>query len=152
MPSEHTYNGLRYPLELHVVYGLTQPDGNVVPGVNFILPFREGRAHPFIEDLLEDDHTTIDLTPLFPSNGVVDDYYYYAGSVDVPWPDCWSPLVWYMPSYILEASPEQIQYFNDLYINDLSFSNGQGTIRALQPLENRPIYHFITPTASSFLS
>jgi carbonic anhydrase len=152
VPAEHTYNGLRYPLELHVVYGLNQPDNSVVPGVNIILLFREGRAHPFVEDFINSNHTTIDLTPLFPSNGVVNDYYYYVGSVDVPWSDCWFPFVWFMPNYILEASPEQIQYFNDIYINDLSFSNGRGVLRALQPLRNRPTYHFITPAASSFLS
>jgi carbonic anhydrase len=152
VPAEHTYNGLRYPLELHVVYGLSQPDGNVVPGVNIILLFREGRAHPFVEDFINSNRTTIDLTSLFPSSGVVDDYYYYVGSVDVPWPDCWTPLSWFLPNYILEASTEQIQYFNDFYINDLSFSNGRGVIRALQPLGNRPTYHFITPAASSFLS
>ncbi len=148
VPAEHTLNGLRYPLELHVVYALIQPEGSVVAGFNFILLFQEGKTDPFLDDLLNDNHTTIDLTPLFPIGGVVDDYYYYTGSVNMPWSDCWGPFSWVMPNYILEASPRQIQYFNDLYINDLSFSNGRGIIRALQPLNNRPIYHYIPPRDS----
>lgn len=152
VPAEHTYNGLRYPLELHIVYALSQPDGAVVPGVNIMILYKEGNADPFLEDLLNPNHTTIDLSPVYPPGGVVDDYYYYIGSVDLPWPDCWEPFAWYMPNYILEASPEQIQYFTDPTIKDFSFSKGRGTIRDLQPLNNRPVYHYITPRDTSFLS
>ena len=152
VPAEHTLNGLRYPLELHIAYGLSHPDDRIVPAFNFILLFQEGRTEPFLDDLLNPNHTTIDISPLFPPGGVVDDYYYYTGSVNLPWPDCWGPFSWVLPNYILEASPEQIQYFNDIYINDLSFSNGNGIIRSLQPLNDRPVYHYITPRDSTFLS
>ena len=152
VPAEHTYNGLRYPLELHVVYALSHPDGNIVAGMNLFILYKEGRADPFLADLINPNRTTIDLTSVFPASGVVDDYFYYIGSVDVPWPECWEPIAWYMPNYILEASPEQIQYFSDPVIKDLSFDNGKGVIRALQPLNDRAIYHYITPRDSSFLS
>lgn len=152
VPAEHTFNGLRYPLELHLVYALSLPDERIVAGVNFILLFREGRTDPFLDDLLNANNTTVDVSPLFPPGGVVDDYYYYTGDLNLPWPDCWGPFVWVMPNYILEASPEQIQYFNDLYINDLSFSNGRGMIRALQAANGRPVYHYVTPRDSTFLS
>ena len=65
VPVEHTLNGLRYPLELHVVYSLIQPEGSVVAGFNFILLFQEGKTDPFLDDLLNDNHASIDLTPLF---------------------------------------------------------------------------------------
>ena len=153
-PAEHTFNGVRYPLELHIVYALSQPDGSVVPGANLMLLYKEGKSDPFLEDFF-DPSRDYDLSPLFPPGGVIDDYYYYVGSVDVPWPDCWEPLVWYMPNYILEASPAQIQNFTDPLINDFSFSHGHGLARDIQPLNNRTIYHYITPSdqqSTSFLS
>lgn len=144
-PAEHTYNGLRYPMELQMVFSLSQPDGNIVAGLNIITLYREGRADPFLEDLINPNHTTIDISPEFPQGGVVDDYYYYVGSVELPWPDCWEPFVWFMPNYILEASPEQIQYFSDPVVRNFGFSNGRGNVRSLQPLNDRPVYHYITP-------
>lgn len=152
VPAEHTLNGLRYPLEAHLVYMLSLPDERIVAGFNLILLFQEGRTSPFLDDLLNANNTVVDVSPLFPPSGVVDDYYYYTGNLNMPWPDCFSPFTWIMPNYVLEASPEQIQYFNDMYINDLSFSNGRGNIRAVQPANGRPVYHYITPRDSTFLS
>ncbi len=152
VPAEHTFNGLRYPLELHMTYAMNHPSGNIYPGFDFFLLYQEGREDPFLEDLINENHTTVDVSPVFPSNGIVDDYYYYTGTVNLPWPDCWGPFSWVMPNYILEASPRQIQYFNDLFIQNLTFSNGRGIIRSIQPLNDRPIYHYITPSEPSFLS
>jgi carbonic anhydrase len=151
VPAEHTFNGLRYPLELHMTYVMNHPSGNIYGGISFFLLYQEGREDPFLEDLINENHTTIDISPVFPSNGIVDDYYFYTGTVNLPWPDCW-PLSWVMPNYILEASPRQIQYFNDLYIQNLTFSDGRGIIRALQPLNDILVYHYITPSEPSFLS
>jgi carbonic anhydrase len=151
VPAEHTFNGLRYPLELHMTYVMNHPSGNIYSGISFFLLYQEGREDPFLEDLINENHTTIDVSPVFPSNGIVDDYYYYTGTVNLPWPDCW-PLSWVMPNYILEASPTQIQYFNELYIKNLTFSDGRGIIRALQPLNDILVYHYITPSEPSFLS
>lgn len=150
-PAAHLYNGIRYPLEMHFAFCMKQPDGEVIPGADIIILFKEGREDP-VQTALLGDALELDLTSLFPPNQVLDDYYYYSGSVDIPWTECWEPLMWVMPNYILEASREQIQFWKDLYIAETADQSGWGPIRDVQPLNDRVIYHYVpSETSTSFL-
>ena len=143
-PSEHTLNGVRYPLSLMLLYVLRQPDTNYFPSLLLQLLFQEGHSSPLIDALISNEGE-IDLSELFPSNGIVDDYFTYTGSSNVPVAMCREPYTWVIPNYILEASTEQISYWRTQYHSDT------GNARDLQPLGNRTIFHFVPEAARSFL-
>lgn len=141
-PAEHTLNGVQYPMTMQVVFVFRQPDSvKYITSYMHIL-FREGREHPLLTSLINND-STVDVSSLFPASGVIDDYYYYIGSLTFPWPECLEPQAWFVPAYILEAAPWQISYWADQYIGDFSFSGGRGNARVVQPLYDRVIYHVV---------
>ena len=141
-PAEHTLNGEKFPMTMQVVFVFQQPDQvKYITSYMHIL-FREGREHPLLTALIHND-TMVDMSTLFPPSGVIDDYYYYIGSLSFPWPECLEPQAWYVPGYILEAAPWQISHWADRYVNDLSFSGGRGNARDTQPLYDRVVYHVV---------
>lgn len=154
-PSAHLFNGVRYPLEIHFGLALKQPDGPVFSTMDLFILYKEGQPDPFLTQLMGDAKEA-DLRLLFPNGPIIDDYYMYSGSVDMPWTECWEPLTWAMPNYILEASPEQIQFWKELYLLETNDQSGWGDIRDVQPLNDRIIYHYITPgsedSQTSFLA
>lgn len=141
-PAEHTINGMRYPMSMQVVWVYRQPDRNKYISTYMHLMFQEGRENPLLTQLIQND-TTIDVTSLFPASGVIDDYFYYIGSMSFPWPECLEPEAVVIPNYVLDAAPWQIDYWRDMYINNLTFSGGRGNARDVQPLYDRVIYHVV---------
>lgn len=147
-PAEHPFNGQRYPLELHMRYGLPRPAGLLSPMSYIAVWFEAGDANPVIAEIIAKGE--FDLSPLFPDSGVLDDYFYYTGSEDRPLPICYPDIGWVIPNYVLQASSTQIAYFESRYSENLAFAGGRGNIRDLRPNVN-PIYHFRsiqTPTQS----
>lgn len=140
-PAEHTIRGVRYPLGVLLEYSGVMPDGSITFGYQVYVVFREGRRNVALDQFINQE--PMDVSFFLPPNGVLDDYYYYIGSFDIPVPGCIENIPWVISNYVMEAAPEQIQHFQDLYVNDLSFSNGVGDIRAIQPLNDRVLYHFI---------
>lgn len=136
-PADHEIDGMKYPLELHLAFTPTDSSDLQALLVGFF--FREGQTNSLLQAII--DMQDFDLNVLLPSDGVIDDYIYYIGSRGAPLPDCVEPQLYLFPNYILEAAPDQIAYFDDRYINDLGFSNGNGDIREIQPLNGRTIYH-----------
>jgi carbonic anhydrase len=140
--SEHLFNGIHYPFGLVIITGITHYDDKMEVIMGLEIFFKEGKPNPFLQSLIEEDGE-VSISSIIPLSGVIDDYYYYSGSADLPWPDCWETVSWVIPNYVLEASAAQIDYWAERYVQDLSFSNGRGNVRDVQPLNNRTIYHFV---------
>lgn len=86
-PSEHTVNGIRYPIEIHLVhqsknmdrytvlaiFGIEGQESETLERMESFLPLKEGE-----EKVIE---KAIDLTTIFPHSK---DYYSYLGSITTP--------------------------------------------------------------------
>ncbi len=86
-PSEHTVNGIRYPIETHLVhrskqkdrflvlaiFGIEGQESETLERLESFLPLKEGE-----EKII---NTALDLTTIFPHNK---DYYSYSGSLTTP--------------------------------------------------------------------
>jgi len=148
-PSEHTIDGIQYPLSVQLMYSNVVVGGNAVGGgPNMEIFFREGRRSVFLDQLINED--PIDLTELFPSEGLLDDYFSYMGSWNFP-AGCPEDMPWVVPNYAVDAASDQIQYFTDLYVNNFNFTDGRGNARATQPLYDRIVTHFVTAQSTSCL-
>ena len=140
-PAEHPVNGHRYPLSVQLGYAGAMANGAITFGYQVVVNIQEGAANPALDQFI--NQQPFDASWLLPPNGVLDDYYFYLGSFNAPIPDCVEGFAWVISNYVVEASRDQIAYFEDLYINDRSFSGGAGNVRAVQPLNDRTLYHVI---------
>lgn len=149
-PADHQVDGMRYPLELHIAFAPSN-NNTELQAVLVGFFFREGQPNSLLQALI--DLRTVDLNLLLPSGGVIDDYIAYIGSRGAPVPDCVEPQLYIFPNYIIEASTEQVAYWTDRYVNDLSFSGGRGDTRDIQPLNGRTVSHILPSgdTTTSFL-
>jgi carbonic anhydrase len=149
-PSEHTIDGIRYPLSVELMYSNVAAGGNELGGgPNMEILFIEGNRSTFLDQLVNED--PLDLSGLFPAGGVVLDYFFYMGSWNFP-ASCAEGISWVVPNYQVEASPDQIQYFTDLYVNNFNFTDGRGNVRGIQPINDRIVTHFVSAGEStSFL-
>lgn len=138
-PSEHTFNGYRYPLEVHLHYGLPRPAGLLMLTSVIAIWLDIGAENPVISQVIAGGN--FDLRSLFPDSEVLDDYFYYTGTEDRPYPFCYADVGWVVPNYVLTASQSQIDYFNDMYMNNASFAGGRGNNRDVNPT-HEPVYHF----------
>lgn len=85
-PSEHTVNGVRYPLEIHLVHTGKNNDYTVM-GI-LAKEGEESQLFEFFESFLplkenetKEIHQSLDLSTLFPEK---DDFYSYGGSLTTP--------------------------------------------------------------------
>ncbi|MFZ1181259.1 MAG: carbonic anhydrase family protein [Herbaspirillum sp.] len=130
-PSEHTLNGVRYPLEAHFVY--QAKDGRLaVLGVMF----REGEANPAFTEIMQrvvphgkaEPIASFDISRLLPSDK---SYYHYLGSLTTP--PLSQNLEWYVLPQPLTLSAMQIADFHRYYMRNN---------RDLQPRNNRELLYF----------
>lgn len=141
-PAPHPINGVRYPVGLHFPYVLRHPDGRIYQSLYFNINFQVGEYSPVMGFFIGDGDV-LDVSLLFPESGIIDDYFYYVGSTYLAFQECLEPKTYVIPNYILEASQEQIDYWQDRYINNLNFSNGHGNGRDVQPLRREVVYHYV---------
>ena len=139
-PSEHTINGIRYPLSIQLLYADAYLGGFPKSGYLVEIMFREGSRSAFLDQLLNEE--PVDLSELFPPAGLVQDYFTYIGSWNFP-PVCSEEYVWVVPNYAISAAPDQIQYFVNLYVGNLEFTDGNGNARAIQPIYDRVVTHVV---------
>jgi carbonic anhydrase len=128
-PSEHTIDGVAYPLEVHFVH--KGPAGLAVLGVMFV----EGPAHPTlgaIWDLMpplpgsaRDANAAISPAALLPVDPTT---WRYAGSLTTP--PCSEVVSWAVFRQPVTASPQQLQAFATLFPNNA---------RPVQPLNRRKL-------------
>ncbi|KAG8050614.1 hypothetical protein GUJ93_ZPchr0009g2104 [Zizania palustris] len=153
-PSEHTINGMRYPLELHMVH--VSDDGGLA--VISIL-YKLGAADPFylqLHDMLENLNSPFPKTDLFEREvrvpvGPVQlrslekrtgNYFRYIGSLTTP--PCTENVVWNVLGKVREISKEQL----DLITAPLPHKDA----RPAQPLNHRDVYFYNPPNSTiSFL-
>ncbi|MCP3144414.1 carbonic anhydrase [Pyxidicoccus xibeiensis] len=133
-PSEHTKNGVQYPLELHLVH--TDVNGNAALVVGVLiqtgatnaalfnafqhLPKHQGEASAPVGAL-------INASALLPHNK---SFFHYAGSLTTP--PCSEGLKWYVMKHPIEMSDAQIAAYQRLA--HLNPGN-----RPVQPLHGRTV-------------
>ncbi|XP_027349157.1 alpha carbonic anhydrase 7-like [Abrus precatorius] len=139
-PSEHTINGRRYDLELHMVHVSPQPDGTNKTAVVGLL-YKYGSPDPFLSklgkyimDIPEDEEEK--------SIGVIDPreikmggkmYYRYMGSLTAP--PCTEGVLWTINKKIKTVSRRQVKLLKDSVLKYYAKRNA----RPLQPLNEREI-------------
>lgn len=127
-PSEHTFDGHAYPMEIHLVHQNSLGRYAVIS-----LMIEAGQENSLIKTIWEDLPETglvktrkdisINVDSFLPTNQA---YYSYQGSLTTP--PCDENVDWYVMTETTEASPKQIEQFSSVYnIN----------ARAVQPLNNR---------------
>lgn len=129
-PSEHTFDGQAYPMEIHLVHQ------NILGRYAVIsLMIVAGQENPLIKTIWENlpekelvktiRELSITASSFLPTNQA---YYSYRGSLTTP--PCNEDVDWYVMKETIEASPKQIEQFSSVYnIN----------ARSVQPLNNRLI-------------
>ncbi|PIA37307.1 hypothetical protein AQUCO_03000123v1 [Aquilegia coerulea] len=136
-PSEHTFNGKRYALEVHMVHESADKKVAVV-GITYII----GRPDTFLTELMEHIgpivHTDNEERPV----GVLNPrdikmgsrkYYRYIGSLTVP--PCTEDVVWTIVQKVRTVSRKQLRLLRDA-VKDDSNTNA----RPVQPLKNHSVY------------
>nr|KYP50036.1 hypothetical protein KK1_028191 [Cajanus cajan] len=133
-PSEHTIDGKRFDLELHMVH--ETPSGQTA--VIGIL-FKIGRPDSFLSSLTNHLKAISDSTEAERVVGVVDprqikvvykQYYRYNGSLTIP--PCTQNVSWTILREIRSVSKEQVRLLR-VAVHDESNTNA----RPLQPINNR---------------
>ncbi|XAR68476.1 Carbonate dehydratase [Bertholletia excelsa] len=132
-PSEHTLNGTRYRLELHIVHVSTS--GNIAV---IAITYKYGRPDPFLEKVVGHIST---VTKEEKYLGIVNPgdikfgsrkYYRYIGSLTVP--PCTEGVIWTIVKKVRTVSREQVRVLRDA-VHDGYEANA----RPLQQLDGRPI-------------
>lgn len=128
-PSEHQVDGLTFPMEMHFVNKLlTESEQDSSAYLVIALLLKMGQPHPFIEKFIdyipaEANQTAFESdAPAWQEEWLLDEvdqtlhYYFYQGSLTTP--PYTETVNWLVSKKIFEASPEQIQYINDLEGNN----------------------------------
>ncbi len=141
-PSEHTVDGMHYPMEMHFVH-LAEDSALAVVGV-LIEEGAENRAlAPLWKQLEEAPGTeaTVELPIKFGdrifTTGVNTGVYYYEGSLTTP--PCTEGVRWFIRKTPAELSKEQIAAFTAVY---------EGNNRPVQPRNGRDCHLDTTPAVT----
>ena len=104
-PAEHTLNGERFPLELHLVH--TRDSGEIaVVGILY----RQGDTNPALQTLLDaapppgDPASPLDPSAYLPAHA---SHYRYSGSLTTP--PCTEGVQWLVLTEVAEVSDEQLR-------------------------------------------
>lgn len=138
-PSEHTVNGVRYPLEVHLVHHCEESDSYVV----FALLVQQGEPDPtfvFLEDYLPVKvGETIEINEGYNLGSTVSDIFgmdavevfTYNGSLTTP--PCTQDVLWIVVKNASSASADQIEVLESLM--------PKNNYRDTQPINDRVIHH-----------
>ncbi|XP_011075611.1 alpha carbonic anhydrase 7-like [Sesamum indicum] len=136
IPAEHTVNGVRFDMELHIVHANSGGDIAVV-GILYKL----GQADPFLGQFLQylplATREGYPLGSVDPSSINISsrEYYRYNGSLTTP--PCSENVTWTIFKTVKTVSIEQIDTLKDV-IHD----ENTGNARPIQPLNGRTVYIF----------
>ena len=130
-PSEHTRNGVSYPLEVHLVHSDTQGNLAVVSVLFNIGAYNEG-VDQVMKGVREGTKSNV-FTGFFVGNS---GYCTYDGSLTTP--PCSEGVKWILTERIAQVSQMQINQYNSFVGTD---GNGEeyGNNRPLQPMNNRQV-------------
>ncbi|CAH1442042.1 unnamed protein product [Lactuca virosa] len=139
-PSEHTINGRRYSLELHMVHKTTDPTSKHKIAVIGVL-YKIGKPNPFLTKLIPNITSLVKEDKEHGHPGVIDPreiqmscrrYYNYIGSLTVP--PCTEGVVWTISKKVRTVSLDQVKLLRDA-VHD----HAQKNSRPLQPNRHRDI-------------
>ncbi|KAJ8312599.1 hypothetical protein KUTeg_009972 [Tegillarca granosa] len=107
--SEHDFNGIHYPMEMHIVHYL-ESYGNITEAMDkehglMVLAF-------MFEFVLIDDHVNIPSVPLsslIPDTSHLDHFYRYDGSLTTP--PCFESVIWTVFKKTIRVTESQINAF-----------------------------------------
>ncbi|KAL6141909.1 hypothetical protein ACLB2K_060195 [Fragaria x ananassa] len=143
-PSEHTINGKRFDLELHMVHLI--PDANVENNIVVVAYlYKIGKPDKFLSEVSKDIKSMIDVKEE-RHRGVVDPrnvrkggakFYKYKGSLTVP--PCTEGVTWIIHKKLTTVSREQMELLREA-VHDSAELNA----RPLQALNRRDV-HFHGP-------
>lgn len=138
-PSEHTLNGRRYALELHLVH--VSPDPNVKNNITVLgALYKFGEPDAFLSKLISNVSSMGDQVHQ-KDMGVVDPseiklggrkYYRYVGSLTVP--PCTEGVIWSINKKIRTVSRDQVTALK-IAVHDYAVTNARPT----QPLHGRQV-------------
>ncbi|EXB75897.1 hypothetical protein L484_022574 [Morus notabilis] len=139
-PSEHSINGRRLDLELHIVH--SSPDVKIERRIAVIaMLYKFGKPDRFLSKFTK-DMVSITDTKQEVHKGVIDPrelkmgglkYYRYIGSLTIP--PCTEGVIWTMNKRISTVSREQVSLLREA-VHDHAEMNA----RPLQPLNERDIH------------
>ncbi|KAJ0967335.1 hypothetical protein J5N97_024252 [Dioscorea zingiberensis] len=134
-PSEHTFNGQRYPLEMHMVHSSSEGEIAVI-GVLYELgpadTFLSPEMMRFVNCLEDKQQDEVLLGPVLPP--LIErttPYYRYLGSLTTP--PCTEGVVWSLVQVVKTVSLEQVKLLR-------AAVNNVGNARSIQPINGRVIY------------
>ncbi|CAI0374843.1 unnamed protein product [Linum tenue] len=138
-PSEHTINGTRYELELHLVHKCSQGNLAVVSIV-----YKYGRPDRMLSKVRRQICESVDpkqdkelgiVNPGDIKFGSSRKYYRYLGSLTVP--PCTEGVIWTIVQKVRTVSKEQVRALREA-VHDGFEANA----RPIQPLDGRPVYQY----------
>ncbi|XP_048320891.1 carbonic anhydrase Nec1 [Ziziphus jujuba] len=140
-PSEHTLDGIRYVMELHMVYASSDFNVKNKYAVVGVL-YRFGQPDDFLSKLTQDIASMNDTLEqrnvglLNPADTKIDGrrYYNYVGSLTVP--PCTQDVLWIVVEKVKTVSSEQVDLLRQA-VHDHSTLNA----RPVQPRNRREIHY-----------
>ncbi|NXR79967.1 CAH9 anhydrase, partial [Pycnonotus jocosus] len=152
--SEHSIDGEKYPMELHVVHiredvsDVTEakktPDGLAVLAF-FVKADEENKNYATLLSELENikykgQSAQVDALPLsslLPPEEELGRFYRYEGSLTSP--DCYEGVVWTVFEKPVELSPAQLSQFSALHFGMTNSTLMMENFRPVQPLNGRQV-------------
>ncbi|RLV97076.1 hypothetical protein DV515_00012150 [Chloebia gouldiae] len=152
--SEHSIDGEKYPMELHVVHiredasdvteAKKSPDGLAVLAF-FIKADEENKNYETLLSALKNikykgDSVKVDPLPLsllLPPEEDLGRYYRYQGSLTSP--DCYQGVIWTVFEKPVELSPLQLSQFAALHFDGKNSTPMMENFRPVQPLNGRTV-------------
>ncbi|KAK4485470.1 hypothetical protein RD792_008111, partial [Penstemon davidsonii] len=135
IPSEHTVNGTRFAMELHIVH--TSFNGDIaVIGVlyNFGLSDRFlARLDPYLRNVSHEEETEVGILNPWEINFESSEYYRYNGSLTTP--PCSENVTWTVIKKVKTVSRAQVRALQNA-IHDGSVGNA----RPIQALNGRTVF------------
>ncbi|XP_073112378.1 alpha carbonic anhydrase 7-like isoform X1 [Elaeis guineensis] len=140
-PSEHTVDGKRFDLEIHMVH---ESSDEKIAVVGII--YKTGRPDTFLSELMEHIKEVADTEEKETNVGIVDPrhikigsrkYYRYMGSLTTP--PCTQGVVWTITKKVRTVSREQVRLLREA-VHDSAENNA----RPIKPINQREI-QFYTP-------
>ncbi|KAL2502711.1 Alpha carbonic anhydrase 7 [Forsythia ovata] len=150
-PSEHTINGTRFDMELHMVH--ESPDPNVQNRTAVIgVLYKIGRPDEFLSKLNQSISSLIDKKGEERELGIIDpndiqaesqSYYRYMGSLTTP--PCTEGVIWTVNTKVKNVSKNQIKLLKEAVLY-----YAEENARPLQPRNNRDIYQYFLKYPTSY--
>ncbi|GJN03760.1 hypothetical protein PR202_ga21238 [Eleusine coracana subsp. coracana] len=138
-PSEHTVNGRRYDMELHMVHE-TVPNKTAVIGILYKVGNPDEflrKLEPFLKLIADrkDEAEPIGVVDPRDARGKANAYYRYMGSLTTP--PCTEGVIWTLVTEVRSVSKRQLQLLREAVHDGM-----EDNARPLQELNNRNISLF----------